>query len=126
MFFALLKEVIDEGGVLVLGDAIADGAGIARHLEVLAEGFGQLLTARLGQFKDAAVNLADLLRGEGSQSWISVCRSAVIPGISQGDWLLWRLLVGLPICASLLRKNHIRLSSRLLCRVCIGLYSPSL
>jgi hypothetical protein len=40
LLFALLKEVIDEGGVLVLGDAIADRAGIARHLEVLAEGPG--------------------------------------------------------------------------------------
>jgi hypothetical protein len=57
--------------VLPLGDAIPDGAGTARHLEVLAEGFGQLLTARLRQIEDAAVNLADLLRGEGSEAWIS-------------------------------------------------------
>jgi hypothetical protein len=62
------EEELDEVAVLPLGDAIPDGAGIARHLEVLAEGFGQLLTARLGQFKDAAVNLADLLRGEGSEA----------------------------------------------------------
>jgi hypothetical protein len=48
--------------VLPLGDAITDGAGTARHLEVLAEGLGQLLTCRLRQFEDAAVNLADLLR----------------------------------------------------------------
>ena len=43
MPLALLQEAIDEGGVLVLGDAIAYGAGIARHLEVLAERLGQLL-----------------------------------------------------------------------------------
>ncbi len=35
----------DEVAVLVVGDAIPDGAGIARRLEVLAEGLGQLLTA---------------------------------------------------------------------------------
>jgi hypothetical protein len=120
------EEELDEVAVLPLGDAIPDGAGIARHLEVLAEGFGQLLTARLGQFKDAAVNLADLLRGEESEGWITVCGTAISAGVSQGDWLLWRRILGLPIRASLLRNNHIRLLSCLLFRVCIGLYSLSL
>ena len=80
--------------MLPLGDAITDGAGIARHLEVLAEGFGQFLTARLGQFKDATVNLADRLRGEGSQGWITVSGTAISTGVSQGDWLLRRLIAG--------------------------------
>jgi hypothetical protein len=42
------EEELDEVAVLPLSDAITDGAGSARHLEVLAEGFGQFLTARLG------------------------------------------------------------------------------
>jgi hypothetical protein len=62
------EEERNEVAVLPLGDAITDGGSIPRHLEVLAERSGQLLTYRLGQIKDAAVNLADLLRGEGSDS----------------------------------------------------------
>jgi hypothetical protein len=112
--------------VLALGDAITDGAGIARHLEVLAERCGQLPACGLGQVEDTAVNLADLLRGEGSQAWITVRGSAVIPGVSQGNWLLWSRIVGLLIGASLLQKIHVRLSSRLLFCICIGLCSPSL
>ncbi|MCS5690973.1 hypothetical protein NZK33_03125 [Cyanobium sp. FGCU-6] len=72
MFFALLKEVIDEGGVLVLGDAIADRAGIARHLEVLAEGLGQRLTSGLRQGEDSLVGGLDLLGRERLQSDIAV------------------------------------------------------
>ena len=41
------EEELDEVAVLPLGDAIPDGAGIARHLEVLAEGFGQRLATGL-------------------------------------------------------------------------------
>jgi hypothetical protein len=74
LFFALLKEVIDEGGVLVLGDAIADGAGIARHLEVLAKGPGQLLTCRLGQGQDSLVGGLDLLGRERLQGDIKISR----------------------------------------------------
>jgi len=74
LFFALLKEVIDEGGVLVLGDAIADGAGIARHLEVLAEGPGQLMTRRLGQGEDSLVGGLDLLGRERLQGDIKISR----------------------------------------------------
>ena len=72
MFFALLKEVIDEGGVLVLGDAITDGAGIPRHLEVLAECLGQLLARGLGQGEDPLVGGLDLLGRERLQSDIEV------------------------------------------------------
>ena len=39
------EEERDEVAVLPLGDAIPDGSGIARHLKVLAEGFGQLRLA---------------------------------------------------------------------------------
>ena len=96
------EEELDEVAVLPLGDAITDGAGIARHLEVLAEGFGQLLTARLGQFKDAAVNLADLLWGEGSEARITVRRCRVTIGVSRGKRLLRRWVFGLRLRASLL------------------------
>jgi hypothetical protein len=58
---ALLEEVVDEGGVLVLGDAITDGASTARHLEVLAERLGQLLASGLRQGEDPLVGGLDLL-----------------------------------------------------------------
>lgn len=72
------------------------------------------------------MNLADLLRGKGRQGWITLCRSAVIAGASQGDGLLSRRTFDQLIGASLLRVIHIRLFSRLLFCICIGLYSPSL
>jgi hypothetical protein len=85
LFFALLKEVIDESGVLVLGDAIADRAGIARHLEVLAEGPGQLLTRRLGQGEDSLVGGLDLLGRERLQGDIEVSRwSGLLPRVRRG------------------------------------------
>ena len=55
----LFEDELNEVAVLPLGDAITDGACIA-------------------------LNLAELLRGERSQAWISVCRTGVIPGVSQG------------------------------------------
>jgi hypothetical protein len=45
---------------------------------VFAEGLGQFLTSGLGQCEHTAVDLADLFRTEGSQCWITVCRSAAI------------------------------------------------
>jgi len=108
------EEECDEVAVLALGDAITDGAGVARHLEVLAEGFGQLLTCRLGQFEDAAVNLADLLRGEGSEACISIRRCPVALGVSQGKRLFRRWVFSLRLRASLLSNVILGLVVRLL------------
>ena len=99
--------------MLPLGDAISDGAGIARHLEVLAEGCGQLSRCRLGQIKDAAVNLADLLWGEGSEARLTVRRCRVTIGVSRGNRLFRRRIYGLLIGASLLGNVFVRLVVRL-------------
>ena len=72
------------------------------------------------------MDLADLFRTEGSQCWITVCRSAAIAGASQGDWLLRSRIVGLLIGASLLRSVHFRLVDSLVFCSSTGLYSPSL
>jgi hypothetical protein len=121
-----IEEERDEVAVLPLGDAITDGAGIARHLEVLAERFGQLLAGRLGQIKDAAVSLADLLRGEGSQAWISVRRCPVTLDVSQGERLFWRWVFCPLLRASLPSNALIELVVRLSSLNRTRLYSPSL
>ena len=115
------EEECDEVAVLALGDAITDGAGIARHLEVLAEGLGQLLTSGLGQFEHTAVDPADLFRAEEIQVRITGCRSAAIAGVSQRDRFISRRTCWLLIEASLLRRIHTRLFSCLLFCICIGL-----
>jgi hypothetical protein len=58
--------------VLVLRDAITDGAGVARHLEVLTERPGQLLAGGLGKGEDPLVHGLDLLRRERLQGDIEV------------------------------------------------------
>ena len=70
----LQQELLDEREVLALADAITDRAGAARHGEVLAKCFGQLLAAGLGQGEDALVGAADLRLAERNQSWISSSR----------------------------------------------------
>ena len=54
-----------EVAVLPFGEASTDRAGIARHLEVLADRCCQLPACGLGQVVLAAVDLADFFRGEG-------------------------------------------------------------
>ena len=79
------EEELDEVAVLPLGDAIPDGAGIARHLEVLAEGPGQLLTRRLGQGEDSLMGGLDLLWRERLQGDIKISRwSGLLMGFRRG------------------------------------------
>ncbi len=77
LFIALLKEVIDEGGEV--GDAITDGASIARYLEMLSERSGAvsrlISTVRFriqkvgGFFRDT---LRTFARRVSRGSWISL------------------------------------------------------
>ena len=50
----------------------------------MARGSASWNTSGQASLKVSSTDLADLLRGEGSQAWISGCGSDVIPGAGQG------------------------------------------